>query len=812
MIDPDTTAQPTPDDHEVTAKSIATQKSVAVQTDTGSSGPTPGDTLQYAIAIQVSDYFTFGDLDLTDVLGDGQTFDPGFTPTLSVTEAGSTSSGTFAAPEFSIDTSQRSTCGDGATRITFDLSTAIARLSGSDGTLTGGLATGSNAGATTATLTFRAVMDDNYECSATDLSVDLNDHVDNHVTVDGEVYDNATQAPQGTPMREVDTSGTTVTIQAAALQKSIYARNGIIGGASGSPLQFESGDTITYRLRYVLPSSDVENFSVTDFAPLPILPVGSFSTTSPTTTCSVPAANTSCYGPDDTFHALSGAPDPTVTTDTTGNSIRFDYGTFDDPANTPSEVDLLLTLPITSDPFRDGLLFTNQARAAFDNSFSVADTQDAIVQLDLTQPALNLRKGVVSTDNAGATFTGIEAPSGISWSAPGAAAPGWTGGTINSTNLGDAPDANLSGVDAGDLVRFAIVIENTGQGLDGAHDVSIDDVMPNGFVIPATGINLHVADGSGAAMSSTPGGYFTDAPGTSSSGQTATLTLDDPGPTATPAGAIDPTDPTSGRNIAVVTYELEVASTADANQSLTNTASITNYAAYEAGPDYTSVTPMGDLSDTANVRVAPVGVAKSITGTDLADTVTPDVVVGEAVTYRVRLTIPEGQTTSAQLTDTLPSGMAVLSIDSLTADPALSTSTGGGFPTVLSNAQAALAAPGHTVSIPLGTLTNADRDDSVDEYLDVTLTAVVLNVAGNQAATTLTNSAAFTSANHGTAVTGTVDVTVREPSLQVTKTANPNPTDAGNTVTYTVVVAHAPGSGADAYDVTLDDAIPAALD
>ena len=167
-----------------------------------------------------------------------------------------------------------------------------------------------------------------------------------------------------------------------------------------------------------------------DFAPLPILGVGSFSTASPTTTCAVPAVNTSCFGPADTFHNLSGAPDPVVTRDTTGNSLTFDYGDFDSTANGVSEVDVLFTLPISNAPFRDGLLFTNQARAVFNNSFAEAAAQDAIVQIDLTQPQLRIRKGVASTDNPSAVLTGATAPSGITWRAPGVAGPGWSGGAV----------------------------------------------------------------------------------------------------------------------------------------------------------------------------------------------------------------------------------------------------------------------------------------------------------------------------------------------------------------------------------------------
>ena len=51
-----------PDDHTLANKSIAIQKSVTVVNDTGSAGPTPGDTLQYTLTFQVSDFFAFENL------------------------------------------------------------------------------------------------------------------------------------------------------------------------------------------------------------------------------------------------------------------------------------------------------------------------------------------------------------------------------------------------------------------------------------------------------------------------------------------------------------------------------------------------------------------------------------------------------------------------------------------------------------------------------------------------------------------------------------------------------------------------------
>ena len=64
----------TAEDHILQAKCLAIQKSVRVAVDTGASGPTPGDTLQYTLTFQLSDYHTIGKIVITDWLADGQQF------------------------------------------------------------------------------------------------------------------------------------------------------------------------------------------------------------------------------------------------------------------------------------------------------------------------------------------------------------------------------------------------------------------------------------------------------------------------------------------------------------------------------------------------------------------------------------------------------------------------------------------------------------------------------------------------------------------------------------------------------------------
>ncbi len=801
-IDPNVLSGTNVDDVQMTAKSIAIQKSVAIQTDTGASGASPGDVLQYTLTGQVSDYFTFAGITLADVLGDGQSYVAGYTPTLVVTENGSSTSTTMAG-NASVDESARTTCGDGTTALGFDVSNAYSAsgaLDGAGGIFTGGRVSAAT-GPATFTITYRTTIDDRYKCapSAND-ALDPNDHVDNTVLVTGEVYDNLTQAPQTLPMYESDGSGTSVTIRNAALSKSIYARNGVIGGASGSPAQFAAGDAITYRLHFDMPSTDITALTLSDYLPLPVLVATGLSHTAGV--CTTPAVGEWCFGPADAFHTLPAAPTPTVAADSVGNSITWSYGTYDDPLNQPTTIELLFTLQISDSPFRDGLFLTNQVQATYNNSFGVQQTTPAIVQIELTEPNLRILKGAVDSDSPNETYTGTRNPTGVTFGGVGSSCPGFSPSTLTSAKLNNAPNANVSRVDADDIVRFAIVVENTGRGLNGAFDVAISDTMPAGFSIPASGLKLCVTDGLGTAKGHVDTGFFTGSP--TSGPNTGTITLND-GPTL---GALTPDNAlhSTGTNLAVISYELQLQPTTPFQTVFTNTAAVSHFASTEGGPDFTPLLPAASKTDIATATSSTPSVAKVLTSTNQAHTAGNTVVVGEVATYTVTVTVPEGAAANARLVDTLPTGLALVSVDSITASAAL-TSSVGSMATVLSTTQATLTAPGRPLTVSFGTLTNGDTDDNVAEKIVIVCQAVVLDVAGNQLATAVNNSAKFTYTG-GNSNTATAGLVVAEPVLDVSKSVSPTNADAGDTVTYTLLVHHTAASNATAFDVALSDLVP----
>ncbi|MCC7123843.1 MAG: DUF11 domain-containing protein, partial [Acidobacteria bacterium] len=128
----------------------------------------------------------------------------------------------------------------------------------------------------------------------------------------------------------------------------------------------------------------------------------------------------------------------------------------------------------------------------------------------------------------------------------------------------------------------------------------------------------------------------------------------------------------------------------------------------------------------------------------------------------------------------------------------------------VSNPTGSTETAGGRVLFNFGTITNTDVNNAAPETLTLTYRAVVLNTATNVRGTGRNNSVTWT------AVTPPVNasapnVIIIEPGLQAVKTVTPTRADAGDTVTYTIVVSHAAASNAPAFESALSDTLPAGL-
>jgi uncharacterized repeat protein (TIGR01451 family) len=531
------TSDITTDDHILQAKCMAIQKSVKVFTDTGAPGPTPGDTLEYTLNFQISDYHTIGKIVIVDRISDGQLFVT--TPSPPMLTIGDQFGSYTINP---LPSTYYSATGDphsqvkkcpvkGTTNLVFDVSaalTAAATPSGHPrhlaGILTGGLAAAPpSTTPAVGTLVFYAQIRDDFSNAQSpgDKFVDKHDPLCNEVEIQGTVYKNETD-PKTVPSSVIgnvrDDSRSQISIVTDILTKSVYAvkrgnmfvcANGTLQStycAPGVTPDVRPGDQVTFRITYTVPSSDAENLTIQDWLPLPIFDVKAPDGVTPGTTPSygwtpfnaaiplcvgggtAPPAGGVCRLGTDTLTAFVTPPPTLSNVDGTTNSLTFTYGTFNDPTNTPRTIDLVFTIVVNAKPFADGLFLTNEVRECEKNTFDVTFCQVAVAQVHVREPKLSIKKGVVRTDNPNGQF-GVYNPSTGTFT-PGPApvptpsmppsscprVPLSNTNPINSANLGNFINSDLNSVDAGDWVTFAIAIENTGGAP--AYNIELADIIP----------------------------------------------------------------------------------------------------------------------------------------------------------------------------------------------------------------------------------------------------------------------------------------------------------------------------------------------
>ncbi len=856
------------------ARSIATQKGASIFTNTGDPGFSPGDVIQFTLDYQVSDFFGFNNVVLEDVLPDGLLYTPG-SAQVSVTEDGSTSgpvgfseatitseanvvSGpapyNFSGPEclgctlaITRDSTNDNDAivppGDGDTVLAFDLSTVIDAISGRDDTLTGGQIGPTPPGEPTrGTLTFLAQIQESFVDSQTfDTSVDATDDMANSETISGQIT-----SPPSPGTFVTDGSGATITIVAPTFAKAVIGYKTPLGAldvapfAQPSPLHIAPGDTITFSLTINVPTGDLEDLSIRDYLPIPFLDATEITTFDAATittqynptdgvTSSVPAAGFVGFGNNTTGYPGT-LPTPTITVNPTENRFIVDFPDNISFEETPSDgmvIELLFTVTASNEQFADSLSLVNVAVFSINNSNTAnASVADAMVDMVTSAPHVSVSKGIISTNHPGAIFTPpIVGP--VVFAAPGTNPP-FTG-PFSSTDLQTNPiDSDLSQVDAGDKVRFALVLENDGTA--SAYDFNFTDTLPVGFTSPTSvaDLNLQVFNANGDDLSaSTTGGFFgrNVLGGTSAGGDTA-ITLS----TVPPLSATAPYFTTEGlanegENILVVTYELRIDPSVEPLQELENLGQLTQYRAVPGGgnPNYVSdislyedetITTISDVILAKSAIVAPVG--------DQTYTTLPNSTIGEVTRYRVRVTVPEGTIPDITLNDNIPAGLGYYIDNGVSLDGSVActgTAFSGTLPaiTVASPTGSGVAASGANLTVNFDADVVATDDNNLSNNTFCILYDVVtLDVPGNNGlpagTTSLTNSATLT---YGTTPHNkgpvTATITVVEPRVRVTKAVSPGSGDAGDILTYTLTLDHHPTSSSDAFDLTLTDTVNAKL-
>ncbi|MBK8955965.1 MAG: BspA family leucine-rich repeat surface protein [Saprospiraceae bacterium] len=181
------------------------------------------------------------------------------------------------------------------------------------------------------------------------------------------------------------------------------------------------------------------------------------------------------------------------------------------------------------------------------------------------------------------------------------------------------------------------------------------------------------------------------------------------------------------------------------------------------------------------------------------------VLIGETVTFRLLLKVPEGSGDNVVIKDLLPDGLQYVNGSAQFIE---SSDNGLSYSTTISGG----GSSGDDVYFHLGSVVNNDNDLN-DETLEITFNALVLNVAGNQAGILLQNEAELSEGGSVLTTSEKRTVEVAEPQLGVEifqrDDFNGNSIsqgDAGDRYVYTVRISNT--GNAPAYNVQMEDIIP----
>jgi fimbrial isopeptide formation D2 family protein len=823
-------------------------------------GVRSGDVITYTLDFQVSDYHGMRNVVITDMLADGlDIYQPDGTtfvdgPTLTFTANGQTLTLDDIDPANITVTNVVGGPDDGKQRIVINLSAELARRGIVGGDVFGDAFADEGAdGLTKGSITYKARVLDEYRSAANGNPsndrpwVNENDVFDTAVTISGTMLNNTGTLATPNVVAEAgttsDDSGTSTTVKDGNLILEIYAVNGVLVSelpkdAAGNVL-LSPGDDVSYRLRYQTTQADFTQLQLTAYLPDPYFRpadanadgtldgAGNFTAAASgiVSGSSQPGADWAqagkfALGPAAQNHpgVTTGGMIVTTTDPTDGNSIKFAFGDGNDTSNpggdigSTREVDVIFTVRLTNLPYASSLMTTAQANETSERSPNSGVTtptpiqDNRLIQIALAAPSLQTSHGVVGkVTGEGGSVSGNTLPGGATVPGVGTTLPAETPtiGGLSPTNpitgVGQL-NGNIGGLDAGDTMRMAMTIVNSGNGE--AFQVETGAITaPPGYELRGGGTNLGAADvnfrvmrGDGTVLEQGVDWEFT------AGGGIKLLDTDWVADDSKPfngqlLGAFndDGTPRTDGKNVIIITYDIVAdngaPSQAVATDNATSTATVVNYfGSHTSTNDYLPGTTV--LSDTASLVVARPSVDIRWQGdaTTIDRTVTADdsnqghssggeLVIGEMGYFDVKVTVPEGQTTNLFAEIQLPAGLSLdtsynggIGYEIITAAGTTEgqldadfvgtgiTTMGAGNITGLNGGT--LGNTGVGARVALGTITNSADGNAANDSFIVRVRVRVDNVSSNQAGEQLNTTARawFTDPDGASGDTGPVDL------------------------------------------------------
>ncbi len=517
------------------------------------------------------------------------------------------------------------------------------------------------------------------------------------------------------------------------------------------------GEAVTFQLEMTVPSGDTSTVIFSDALPLPVFNVADISTVWGTDIRHAPSDNL-------------GLIPTSITADLATNTIVINWP--DISSDTARVLAVEIDALVTDEPFADNLFLTNIAGSSTNNTPDTTAVDNAIVQLLVGSPELVITKGVSASTNPNSVISPLPVVLPV--------------------------DGDISNSDAQDVLTYVLTVENIGSA--SAFDVRVNENVPAGLTACAL---VSAVDGNGDALATDSGDLF-------NAGLVITQLTGNDG---NPAGGGAP----YGTDTAIISFTCVVDIAVQPQQMIDNEASAV-WASQPGAGDFQAIT---DIASTtiANVNASKLFVATSEATTD--DTASPPrATIGEIIRYRLVSELPEGTVTDLNLSDVLPGGLNFLNDGT---SKAAFISNGGGVTstavtiTNISGNDPSLAAvpsslvvsdvPATTANFAFGTVVNSDNDADA-EFLVVEFNALVDNSAAgsNDAGEDRNNLFDVLNGVVPLVTSSGVQVRIAEPNISINKVASPTAGDAGNVITFTVVLANSTGDNvSSAFDVQLLD-------
>jgi gliding motility-associated-like protein/uncharacterized repeat protein (TIGR01451 family) len=508
------------------------------------------------------------------------------------------------------------------------------------------------------------------------------------------------------------------------------------------------GETVTYRLSMTVPSEDINGVVFEDLFPIPIHDVASLDLT---------FGNDIYWSPMDN----AGLTPNSIYIDEPTNRLYIDWGDLSAvTSGLPKVIAVNIDIDITTEPFANGLTHSNFCKFASSNSLLASAVDVQLASMVVGSPQLNIFKGVKDTDNPDEVFSPVMLP-------------------VN---------ANVSGIDAWDIITYDITLVNVGSAP--AYDVIVLDLPPTAAMQGCALSSVKTKDGAPVPYT---GNLFTSG-----------LVVE----------VVEKVNAPNNADEVIVEYTCQVKGSVESRQTFQNTAS----AAWTSAPGNPSY--YNPVSDISQGSIAEPKATLTVLDIQPGYSTTNKVHVGELVTWKASLTIPEGHTKNSKFTLTLPEGLAVEELISI-EKPIDVTFTAGSLGAVIAATQINDIGSNpeelrRQMIVTFGDIHNAAADNLDKEKIDITFSGVVLNTALNQNNAVLASEAKISYNNPltGSLVnkTGTQNLTVVEPDLVVTTSLFSDQLIPGQTTFMTIAIEHSPTSTGTAYDVTIVDDLPLGLE